>query len=116
MKKLLIALLIAVTIGCSIKEEQRECNIDYKFRSYFMNCIDLTSVRLVGVYIDSENLWSAYNCLETLTKHRSFVDTASDDANKCEVTFDVANEILAAEGVSWPQFTGPFDPPTIASL
>jgi hypothetical protein len=124
-----IIIMIWMLFGCSKHKGQPDCQVDYEFKSYFFNSINLISIRQLGVYTDHNTSWSAYKCLKILTKHDSFMDVQSDspltypysdsvnyfckdlenwlqwyEKSKCEITLARANTMLKTEDVSWPPF------------
>lgn len=132
--KIIIILYVMVLCSCSIQEDNaNECSIDYEFKAYYQNCINIIAVREAGVQMD-QNAYAAYYCLQSLTNHRGFMDLNSDTPlaynysdtvdffckdlevwndwyrhNKCEMDITKAQAILEKDSVSWPKFLDEFD-------
>lgn len=129
MRKYLMFTLLLL-LGCTRNATVTDCKLDFEFKSNFQNCVNLFAIRQLGVYVDLEDSWNAYYCLEALTKHHSLLDVNSDmplfypsapdsvnyfcqdleawmdwyEKNKCSINMQTANSILNSDSIKWPKF------------
>lgn len=64
--------------GCIHRKDNKSCNIDYEFKSNFLNCILLISQRQTGAIIPDGEIMKAYTSLEAITKRKSNVIDRGD--------------------------------------
>jgi len=131
--KLKVLLIFLVLSSCNQKEqlEDSSCRIDYEFRSNFQNCIEIMALRELDHKIRFTYTGTAYYCLQTLTGHKSPIDTDSDtpfyypyseeknyfvedfkawsnwyESNKCDFNMEVADSIFKSKqtDLTWPPF------------